>query len=125
MYIVKFDDKTEYIGGPYYNSKWNDMPEKPIKRIEYQLVKQKIVLEGWSGYNHVVERAQFVNKAGSMVSKVILMVMAEYAVTKIIYDFVTKSVTTEQCKFGEEYNGKSVGGWKVGKSNDNPLIIVL
>lgn len=125
MYIVKFIDDTEYVGGPYYDSKWNDMPTKTIKRVNYKLVKQNIVLEGWKGYNHLVERTQFINRTGGIVSKVILMVEAEGLVKKIIYNFITKSVTTEQCNLGEEYNGKPVGGWKVGKPNDNPLIIVL
>ena len=57
LYIIIFKDGTNYLGGNnYFNTGWNNMPNKPIKRIFYTLpTGDNICLEGYEKYFHMVE----------------------------------------------------------------------
>ena len=104
MYLIKFAEEGSFEGGPFYDSKWNEMPDKPIDQWEYDMFGKKIVLAGFEAYNHVVERVQFVNKAGGGVLKIILMAKHKDEVLNIVFDCQTKMLTKEVHPYGKEYN---------------------
>lgn len=115
MYKIYFTDGTTFEGGDIGNSKWNEMPDKFIKKLEYTLVKKTLVLENFYAYNHIVERVQFVNKEGAKITKLILMgTDALDKVMKITYDFDKQRVYQKLEILGQEYNGKPTTGWKKG-----------
>ena len=56
LFTVIFKDLTTYRGGDYSNSGWLDIPNKPIKRIIYQLPNgDSLVLNGYDSYFHMTE----------------------------------------------------------------------
>ena len=52
LYLIKFTDGTTYNGGDsIQNSKWKEIPDKPVARLEYFLTKgEAILLEGFESY---------------------------------------------------------------------------
>lgn len=123
MYKVTFNDGTTFLGGEPQLSLWNNMPDKPIARIEYSMAGHSIILEGYEAYNHIVERARPINKRGiETISKVILMTKKGDSVTCLIFDFLKNHgcYYTRTRKFGYEYNNKPTTGWKKGIKNGKP-----
>lgn len=114
MYTVKFEDGSIFNGGDYKNSKWNEIPDKPIVTIAYKLHDKIIKLQGFDSYNHLVERVQFINRPGGKITKLILMAKAQEEVFQIIFDFQKKQTYQKKTKFGQEYMDKATSGWKVG-----------
>lgn len=115
-YKVIFKDNTSFEGGDYKNSKWNEIPEKEIKKLEYKLVEKTLILTGFEAYNHLIERVQFVNKPGGLITKLILMGKHKEEVFQIIFDFQKKKTYKKTTKFGREYMDRATSGWKVGLS---------
>jgi len=114
-YKVIFIDGAEFQGGEVENSKWNEMPDKPIKTIEYTLGIQTIVMTNYEAYNHIVERVQIVNKESKTnISKLILMLKKGDDVLNFIYDYKKNKFYPEISEYGKEYNKKPVNGWKTG-----------
>jgi hypothetical protein len=114
MYKVYFIDGTEFQGGEPQDSKWNEIPDKPIQKLEYQLVKIPVILENFEAYNHIVEKVQFVNKAGNKITKLILMAKKRDKVYQLIYDFEKGKAFKAQTLWGKEYLNNPVTGWKKG-----------
>jgi len=113
MYKVTFEDDTIFEGGSPINSKWNDMPSKPIKKLEYILEKQTILMEGYQAYNHATERHYKVSK-GIEVRILWLMVKKENDIMIIKYDFKTRRIDYDVAEWGKEWKGKPTTGWKIG-----------
>jgi len=122
MYKVYFLDGTIFIGGEINDSKWNMMPHaKPIVKLEYQLAKHKVLLKGYDGYNHIIERVVGLNfKGKERISKLILMVKKDRDVMSLIFDMIKNKVYHHLSTFGKEYNNKPVTGWKIGIKNGKP-----
>jgi hypothetical protein len=114
MYIVIFEDYTQFIGGDPNNSRWNEMPNKRIRELVYKLGDYSISLSGFSEYNHLVERVSFLNKRTKKISKVIIMGHQNFKVYKFIIDLLKSEVNQEETLFGKEYNNASTTGWKKG-----------
>jgi hypothetical protein len=120
MYSVIFEDNSEFFGGIPANSKWDEMPNKPIQSIEYSLLHKKIILTNYEAYNHLVERAQNLLSGQNFITKVLLMAKKQNKVLIIVFDFIKNSVYLQNVEFGKEYYNKSSSGWKQGLPNKNP-----
>ena len=114
MYKVYFTDNSVFEGGTLNNSKWNDMPNKSIIKIEYRLGKAGIMLSGYESYNHLVERSRFMTGNYERITKVILLGKKMSQVDVIIYDLIKKTVVKKQLEYGKEYNNRPTTGWKKG-----------
>ena len=137
MYKVTFEDGTSFEGGSPSESKWGEIPNLPIKSIEYSLTPFLTYLfSGFESYCHVVERVQGVNKGLSLISKVIIMGRTKNRVYQIMMDS-TGSVFQLVVKDGQEYspsskiidgkfggwdNGRPLSGWKVGIVGGEPKL---
>ena len=59
LYTVVFEDKSVYVGGTIFDTKWLDIPNKIINRIFYKLPNGDFLcLGGYSKYFHYIEAVQ-------------------------------------------------------------------
>lgn len=125
-YKITFTDGTTFKGEEPLNSKWNDMPEKAIKKFEYFLNSKTIVFEGYEAYNHIVEHTKYVNKSLSSTYKLMLMVKKGENVLIIKPYLIGKIEEYYDVKpFGQEYHNKPLKGWKQGVNNGKPKMEIL
>lgn len=121
MYEIIFEDGQVWQGGNYNDSKWNEMPNKLIKKIVYTIGNKRITLEGYEAYNHIVERVQFVLNANKpKITKAILMGLSDGRVFRMICNVENNIVTSDVVDYGKEYYEKAVTGWKIGERIDYP-----
>jgi len=113
MYKVTFEDDTIFEGGSPTESKWNDMPKKRIKKLEYTIGNQTILMEGYEAYNHATERHYKVSK-GVEIKILWLMVKKENDIMIIKYDLRTRRIDYDVAEWGKEWRGKPTSGWKLG-----------
>ena len=119
MYKIAYEDGSSFIGGLPEASKWNDIEDKPIKKLEYSIGNRAIIMEDYDGYNHLVEYALLSTK-GKFLTKIILMGSEGNNVTSIIFNLKKHSIERQNAKLGYEYNGKITTGWKLGILNKTP-----
>lgn len=124
MYKIFYKDGTIFQGGEYYDSKWNDMPKKPIQKLEYKLNGKTVIMENYSAYNHHFERISRLGK-GEIHTKVILMARKKEDVLLLIYDIRKKKFDYDVAEIGKEYNNKPVTGWKEGIKNGKPKCQII
>jgi len=118
MYKIIFVDNENWLGGEPQNSNWNKMPNKSIKKIEYNLWGYTVTFEGYEAYNHLKESTHFFLKENeARLSKVILMAKKAGVVYSIVFDYFKKEIIPVTADFGKEYYGKSTKGWKSGLEN--------
>jgi hypothetical protein len=57
LFSIIFEDGSYYSGGDnYFNTKWKNIPDKPIKRIFYRLPGgDYLTLSGYEAYYHMIE----------------------------------------------------------------------
>lgn len=123
MYKIIFEDNSEFLGGDFENSRWKEIPNKPIKKIEYPLINKLVILENFQAYNHLIEKIQSID-GRKYITKIFLIGKKDNEVTIIQCDFLKKDLTTYKKLFGKEYYGKSTIGWKLGLEGKNPIIII-
>lgn len=123
MYKIIFENGTVFIGGEPHDSKWNLISDQKIISFEYELFGKIIFIEGYEAYNHLVERINIFNS--EKIAKIIIMCKYGKVTHCITFDLENKKLFRDVKKFNEEYNNKSVSGWKVGKRTDNPIIKML
>lgn len=59
LYQIIFIDNSTFVGGNYQHTKWNEMPNKKIKRIFYTLPDgDHLSLSGYEEYYHMIEATQ-------------------------------------------------------------------
>ena len=116
MYKITFEDNTVFYGGQPQNSKWNEIPDKKIIQIDYQLGNKRIIMKDYDGYNHIVKHAQIFNH-GQCIYQIILMGKENDKVTKIVFDIKKHTVVREYSVLGREINGALSTGWKKGVDN--------
>jgi hypothetical protein len=122
MYTLVFNDGEVFLGGEPENSLWNNMPLKPIRKIEYNLLGHTVIFEGYESYNHLVEKVQFIHNAkGTRISKIVLMAKKNNIIYSYIFDLLNNRIDTETAEFGKEYYGKPTTGWKEGMKEGNPI----
>jgi len=117
MYKIIFEDSTEFLGGEIQDSRWNTMPNKPIKKLIYNVGEKEIVLEGYDSYNHLVERISIVGKSSNRITQLYLMAKKDDNVLIISIDPVTNKFRFDPAIFGREYYNKATTGWKSGISS--------
>ena len=63
IYKIIFEDGTIFLGGEsYFDTKWNEIPNKKIKSIIYKISFLKnIVLSDYDKYYHIAEATQDLN----------------------------------------------------------------
>ena len=121
MYKIIFDDKTEFIGGEPDNSKWNDMPNKPIVELQYTFGGKTIYLKNYEAYNHQIKLGFLpFNNQKTIILAIIIMVLEKGNVGRIIFDFPNKRIIKDIIPFGQEYNNKPASGWKRGIIEGTP-----
>lgn len=120
IYKILFEDGTYFEGGTWENSKWNEIPDKPIRVIAYQ----KLILENFEAYNHLVEHVVGINQPLEGIRKTILMVAYGKKVYKFTFDFIKKQIIKSEEEMGKEYNGTTTTGWKKGLYNRIPRATV-
>ena len=118
MYKLFFEDGSSFIGGEYYESKWNEIPNKPITRLEYRFNGKCLYAEGYSAYNHLVEHVKNVTQGIQYISQIIILLKNGQDILQVKYNPHSSQVHYEISKFGEEYRGKSTTGWKTGLFSD-------
>lgn len=117
MYKIIFNDNSTFVGGEPDNSKWNSMPNKPIKELHYDLLGKKIVLKNYEAYNHLIKSAFILSSQQQVIVAIIIMVKINTSVKKFIFDLIENKLFLDDVIFGMEYNNKPTSGWKVGLSN--------
>lgn len=133
MYKVIFEDGTTFDGGTPINSLWSELPNKPIKSVEYWVTdKLHFLFEGFEEYNHCVERVRGVNLPLDIATKAIIMARIAQRVYQVIFDLKRGTIYQLVVPWGEEYspqevvkdgefkgweNGKPLSGWRQGLFN--------
>lgn len=145
MYKVTFEDGTTFDGGDPINSRWDELPNKPIQSLEYWVTPVKreggmILAEkeirfrfsDFEEYNHCVERVRGVNNTIDRINKVIVMGRVKKIVYQIVFDLNEGRLFQMVAPWGQEYspqvrlldgvfagweNGKPLSGWKFGLLN--------
>jgi len=81
LYQVIFSDGSAYEGGKsYFNTGWNDMPDKKIKRIFYRLPDGNyLTLHGYDEYYHMIEATKDWARIGKTIEKLNNKPRIEYA----------------------------------------------
>lgn len=81
LFVVIFKDDTKFIGGySYFESKWMEIPFKPIKRIFYKIpTGDYICLSGYDQYFHMVEATKDWMRIGKTIQKLNNKPTVEYA----------------------------------------------
>lgn len=123
MYKINFLDGTEFIGGEPHDSKWDLIPHKSIKSIEYQLTPfLKYIFSNFESYNHMVERIRGVNNSIEVITKVIIMGRFKGRVVQVMMDNHGSVYELNGLKYGEEYSNQvhltpegRFNGWKNGR----------
>jgi hypothetical protein len=119
LYEITFEDDSKFEGGQPNDSKWNLIPDKPIKSITYKLAGESVYLENYKSYNHLVERPTIIG-IGSYISKVILMAENNGEVLCFIFNYNKQMLLLEKRIFGQEYEEDSTSGWKKGILSNIP-----
>jgi hypothetical protein len=114
-YLIKYlNDDSIYIGGNPQNSKWNNQPLKPIKRIEYKLLGKTAIFEGFEAYNHLIERGHFVLQGKEKLLNVYLMGLKNDKIFIFKFDLTTNEIIEQIKPKNKEYYGTATTGWKEG-----------
>ena len=124
MYKVVFYDGDVFEGGKISDSKWNNIADKEIKRLDYWLGGKCLILSDYEAYNHLVERKRAMN-GEEKITKLYLMGKNKNNVERFIYDFKTNKLTEDVVEFGKEFNDKSANGWKQGTKDLKPSHQIL
>jgi hypothetical protein len=122
MYKVIFED-DEVFESCSEDSKWNEMPEKKIKKLIYSFGKDNIIFEGFEAYNHLIEKVQFImGRSGNITTKVILMGKYKEEIHQLVIDLHKEKVYKLITPVNKEYMEKTTIGWKEGVSSQKPTI---
>jgi hypothetical protein len=116
MYNLVFDNGECWQGGEPDHSKWNEIPNKPIKKIEYKICNREVIFENYESYNHVVERIHTFDGREKII-KIYVMARKGLNVYMFIFDLFTLEIIAEIKEFGKEYYGTATSGWKKGIEN--------
>lgn len=113
MYEITFISGEVWRGGNIQNSKWNEIPNKPIKKLEYFLFNHHLVLENFNAYNHLKEKISTLD-GKTLITKIYVLVKENNKVIYFEYNFKNQQIIKKESIYGCEYYGKPAGGWKQG-----------
>lgn len=125
MYKVYLANNKVFLGGSPNDSRWVQIPDIPIVKLEYTLAQKTMVMEGFEAYNHVIEIPTFLFHKGGFISKVAVMAKMKNKVYVITYNFMKRIVTNETKEFGTEWNGGASKGWKAGVPKTSPIFKII
>lgn len=115
MYLVYLEDNSVFDCGTLHNSKWNEIPDKPITKLVYFIGGRKITLENYEQYNHLLERTKILNKEGlERITKVILLGKKGNKIDRIIFNLIENKIKPEEVDWRKEYYDSPTTGWKNG-----------
>ena len=119
MYTIFFEDGTTFGGGEPDNSLWNEMPNKPIKKLIYKLFGKTIELENYEEYNHSVFCNYVLGKNKTFISSVQIKVKYKLLIKIFEFNYFKKQLIV---KIEENYGLDKAGdvGWKLGFKNKIP-----
>lgn len=113
MFKAYFIDGTTFEGRSLPDSQWNEMPDKPIEKLEYFFTNKKLIFEGYREYNHLFE-----NKGGIGMpvkkTKLFLMGREENRTCIATFDLMERKLYLTYTHIGHEYSNQILGGWKKG-----------
>jgi len=119
MYKIIFEDNSIFKGKPEH-SKWNNMPDKAIKRIEYTYKNSTVVLEGYEQYCHIVKKGSALIGNFNGIMKIILIARTKKESQLYIWDLIKGEFSTATTEIDKEYNNRKVTSWKKGISALKP-----
>ncbi len=115
LYKVIFEDNTEFIGGNLKDSKWNEMPNKLIKKIIYCACNKIIELNGYFQYNHLIVHNRNILDNKDVVSEIILLcATCSNLITRLTLKLNNKELIVETVEWGKEFKNQPTTGWKQG-----------
>jgi hypothetical protein len=134
LFQVVFQDGTTYLGGnSYFETKWKDMPDKPIKQISFSLPDNNIIiLHDYEAYNHIIEVTQDIYSGsnnsqnmgkviprfqyfmGRMGDKVLSYRVTLKQPVKDSGKYQLGDITRRVYEYGKEYDNQATQGWKRG-----------
>lgn len=125
QYKVIFFDDTETISSSF-NSIWNSLPKKPIKKLEYYINNRTIVLEGYEAYNHIKEDIMIINKGYRFIIR-LLVKNVNNVLEVVINPFNIKKplISYNTYEFTKEFRGQAYSNWKMGISSLSPRCYIL
>lgn len=122
MYTITFTDNSIFVGGKdLQDSQWNDMSNKEILSIDYELLNRYVIIEGYSAYNHLVEYACNLLTGQQMMSNVILLAKKHDSIVAIVFDLINKKIFCEPRPL-EDYTKTT--GWKTGVNKDPKFTLI-
>lgn len=122
MYKIIYSDNTEFMGGDYFNSRWNEIT-KEIKSVDYQFPKKRIFVKNYDEYNHQIEKVSFPFLGQEKIIAIILMVRYDSKLTILRYNLLTNILTVKHTLFTDKYKAPFITGWKKGYREGIPTII--
>lgn len=125
MYKILFVDGESWEGGKPENSKWNEMPNKPISELQYYICNKTIILKGYEAYNHLFHRPYFLLTKEVITTQVIIMGLYKNNVTRFIIDFKKNTFYRDEVSMGIEWKDSKVTGWKKGIDNLIPSYKII
>jgi len=113
LYKIYFKDGTTFFGGRnLQDSKWNEMPDKPILCLEILMFQKPLVLTNFEWYLFAHEIGCLFNRT-KIITKVFIMGKRGNEVTKYTYD-VLKNRLYKDITDSEHYYQTPINGWKSG-----------
>lgn len=117
MYKVFYFDGTVHESDEdLLHCSWSKIKDKPIVRVEYTLLKRKIIFSDFNSYNFVPFKANPLNaKGATFVSHLYLLGRFRKTVYKVEFDFCKGVVKQQKIPFGKEGDHENkTTGWKRG-----------
>ena len=127
LYRIIFKDNSIFIGGDsLYNSKWAEIPDKEIIRLEYFLSDGSIlVLQDYGAYNFFIEATKNImgKSLGVRLENIYVMGLKENNVVSYRLRLIGKrgqtkyvqgDITRRDYPFGKEFRGRPTTSWKKG-----------
>jgi len=117
LYTVIFQDGSNFLGGTFTDTKWTEIPNKPIKRIIYNLpTGDNLVLNGYDKFFHMIEATTDLSGENKGITKLeYVYIMGKKDKIIVCYKTNLKTGNIERKIFNEKDNfikGLNENGWK-------------
>jgi hypothetical protein len=111
MFHIIFEDNTNFIGGINLKKGWKDIPNKKIKSINYFFNDKVYTLKNCEQYNHIIQKGISLQNNFNSVMKVVIMGKRGNLVKRVIFNYLSMEVNTDEVLFGQEWKNKPHPGW--------------
>lgn len=126
LFTIIFKDNSNFLGGSLTETKWLDIPNKPIKRIIYNLSNNNnLVLNNYDSYFHMIEATTDLN--GENQGKTILeyaYIMGEKKDYVEVYkiSLINGDIQKFNYNISDNFIQKlNPDGWKKGENNERQI----